>query len=293
MISAIIPTRKGRERLERNLDSVVEALRRCGEPWEIVIVDDGGGGVAPHTRPVRVVELSESRGYGPAVNAGVAEADGELLLILNDDVRLEPDTVGVLRDHFPDPSLFAVVPSIRSTLVACGDEGGKRGVWEAGLIEIAEAPSERTQPTLYPVGCCYLCPSERYRELGGYDELLAPFFWEDVDLGYRAWRRGLRILHDPRAVCHHEGSATLGEQHTHAERERIWSRNRVLFHLRRLKDPLRRAESLGAWAAVALFDANPERLAGLEQALAAYARAGQETMDGLGDVEILERAAGR
>ena len=75
--------------------------------------------------------------------------------------------------------------------------------------------------------------------------------------------------------------------------ERVWFRNRALFHLRRLKDPLRRAESLGAWAAFALFDAHSERLAGLDEALDAYSGAGPAAQDGLEDAEILERVAGR
>ena len=82
----------------------------------------------------------------------------------------------------------------------------------AGLIEIEEAPSEEPHPTFYPVGCCYLCRRAAFLGLGGYDDVFAPFFWEDVDLGYRAWRRGLASVHDPRAVCHHEGSATIGQR---------------------------------------------------------------------------------
>ena len=72
MISAVIPTYRGGERLRRNLPSVVGSLAASGEAWEVVIVDDGGGGLGPLPEGVRVVALDENRGYGPAVNAGVA-----------------------------------------------------------------------------------------------------------------------------------------------------------------------------------------------------------------------------
>lgn len=295
MISAVVPTLRGEARLARHLPGVRAALEQAGEASEIVVVDDGGGLT---TRPpgARLVTLPDNRGYGPAVNAGAAAARGEWLLVLNDDVALETDAVARLRAHFPDPELFAVVPAIRSPLAACGDEGGKRGRFEAGGLEILEAPSAEPQATLYPVGCCFLCPRQRFLALGGFDPVFAPFFWEDVDLGWRAWKRGFSVRHDPRAIAHHEGSATLAEAATLAARERVGFRNRVLFHLRTLEEPRLRAAQFGAWAAAALLEALPERRAGLAEALERHARAPRHVPPGplpetVSDAEVLRRVA--
>jgi GT2 family glycosyltransferase len=293
VISAVVPTFRGRARLERNLGSVAASLEAAGGAWEIVVVDDGGGGLEGLDPRARVLTLPENRGYGPAVNAGASAARGDYLLVLNDDVRLEPGTVAALRGRFPDPTLFAAVPRIRSPLAACGDEGGKAGEFEAGLLEIREVHADALHPTLYPVGCCFLCPRAAFLDLEGYDDAFAPFFWEDVDLGYRAWARGLRTVHVPEAVCDHEGSATLKERRTLDERERISFRNRVLFHLRNLRDPQRRAGSLGAWAAFALFETRPERLEGLAEAFALDAAARRRRGRGPSDAAILDRVTPR
>jgi GT2 family glycosyltransferase len=293
MISAVVPTYGGAGRLARNLPSVVASLAASGADWEIVVVDDGGGGVEAAWAGARVVRLAKNRGYGPAVNAGADAAAGEFLLVLNDDVRLEQGTVAALRALFPDPALFAAVPSIRSPLARSGDEAGKAGEWRGGLVEILERPAGiAPRPTLYPVGCCYLCPRALFLDLGGYDDVYAPFLWEDVDLGYRAWRRGLRVVHQPGAACDHEGSATLAERHTLEERERIGFRNRVLFHLRNVQDPALRAENLGALVAFALFEPRRERLEGLKDALAVYSGPDTRTLVGLPDRELLERSSG-
>jgi GT2 family glycosyltransferase len=291
MISAVIPTFRGAARLERYLPSVRESLGAAGEPFEIIVVDDGGGGLPELGRQVTVERLPANRGYAPAMNAGIARARGEWLLILNDDVRLERETVGRLRACFPEEHLFAAVPSILSRLATCGDEGGKIARWEAGLIEIAERPGAATRSTLYPVGCCALCPRESLAALGGFAEVYAPFFWEDVELGYRAWRRGWRVLHVPDAVCHHEGSATLRSEYAEAERDRVWFRNRVLFHLRNLQEPNRRAAFLGALASFVMLDPRDTRRQAVSEALERYAADPGEPWAGLDDTEILHRVA--
>ena len=129
--------------------------------------------------------------------------------------------------------------------------------------------------------------------MGGYDPVFAPFLWEDVDLCYRAWRQGLRVVHAPEAVCHHEGSATLREQKTLAEREAIGFRNRVLFHLRNLREAELRAEVFGALAAYALFEPIEERHIGLREALDPRRLAGRAGQGGLGDRAILEKVQPR
>lgn len=288
MISAIVPTVGARPRLERYLPSVFASLGASGQSWEVLVVDDGGG-LEDVPAPARLLSRPVSGGYGPAVNAGAAAAAGGLLLVLNDDVELEPSTVRVLHDALlAEERVFAVAPRIVSPLARCGDEGGKAGALRAGLLEIGESPAEASHPTLYAVGCCFLCRREDFLALGGYDDVYAPFFWEDVDLGYRAWRIGRACLHVPGARCRHEGSATIGARPM-PERQQAFQRSAALFHLRNLQRPVLRAGALGAWAAQALFDGRSAIGEGLAEALARFARAGRRPPEGLSDEEILAR----
>jgi GT2 family glycosyltransferase len=289
LISAIVPTRGAPGRLERYLPSVRTSLGACGDTWEILIVDDGGE-MRAVPEGARLISPRRNQGYGPAVNAGVDAARGDQLLILNDDVRLDMPTVGLLREALRVDGLFAVVPRVLSRLANTGDEAGKLGAWRAGLIEIEEVPSAPSRATFYPVGCCYLCRRQTFLELGGYDEAFAPFLWEDVDLGYRAWRRGLATITVPEAVCHHEGSATLGERPM-SERQEAWFRNWTLFHLRNMQDSRRRAAALGALAAFALFDDRAPVRAGLGAALDRFEEVGRRPSVGLSDDAILARVS--
>ena len=287
MISAVVPTAGAAARLGRLLPSVLESLAASGLASEVLVVDDGATlGQAPEG--ARLLPLEPAGGYGPAVNTGARAAAGDLLLVLNDDVRLERDCVARLVAALPERGTFAVVPAILSPLARCGDEGGKAGRWRAGLVEVEEVVAQATGPTLYPVGCCFLCRRGTFLELGGYDETFAPYFWEDVDLGWRAWRHGLASLHVPAARCHHEGSATIGT-FPMDHRLRAWERNRALFHLRNLRDPRRRAATFGAMAALALFDGRPAAVSGLAAGLAAFGNAGPHSPGGLGDEDILAR----
>jgi GT2 family glycosyltransferase len=292
VITAVVPTRAAGERLARYLPTVRASLEASGDTWEILVVDDGGG-LTSVPDGIRCLPLTPGRGYGPAVNAGAQAARGDLLLVLNDDVGLEPSTVRLLRESLlAQEGVFAVAPRIASPLARCGDEGGKAARVTAGLVAIEEAPSDEPHPTFYPVGCCYLCRRAVFLELGAYDDLYAPYFWEDVDLGYRAWRAGLASIHEPRAVCHHLGSATIGERPM-AERIRTWHRNAALFHLRNLQDPRLRAGSLGAWAAQALFDGRAPVEEGLAEALDRFAGVGRRPDAGLSDEEIFARVLRR
>ena len=207
---------------------------RRGKCWSWTTA---AGAVGGRPRGAACCPLAPARGYGPAVNAGAAVAAGELAAGAQRRRAPRAETaVARLREALAPEGVFAVVPRIVSPLSRCGDEGGKSATLRAGLVEIEEAPSSETHPTLLPGRLLLPLPRRRFLELGGYDDVYAPFFWEDVDLGYRAWRRGLASLHVPSAVCHHEGSATIGERPMD-ERLQAWHRNWALFHLRNLREP--------------------------------------------------------
>ena len=70
---------------------------------------------------------------------------------------------------------------------------------------------------------------ERFVEIGGFEPLLSPFYWEDVELSYRAWKRGYTVLYEPRSVTRHRVSSTIGNLDRDRVRK-IEQRNRLIYH---------------------------------------------------------------
>src|SRR5581483_11255699 len=66
-------------------------------------------------------------------------------------------------------------------------------------------------------------------ELGGFDELLAPFYLEDTDLGYLAWKRGWKVLYQPRSVVWHEHRGTIGKRFRDEQIQAVLKKNYLLF----------------------------------------------------------------
>jgi GT2 family glycosyltransferase len=119
----------------------------------------------------------------------------------------------------------------------------------------------------------------KYLELGGFDELLWPLYHEDIDLSYRAWRRGWRVLYEPSSVLYHLGGATSAAKYKRDELRRIVVQNTFLFQWKNIDDPAMRAEH-NAWLAPRLARAVLQRdwpfLNGFRSALGRRKRAAQQ-----------------
>jgi glycosyltransferase involved in cell wall biosynthesis len=76
-------------------------------------------------------------------------------------------------------------------------------------------------------GIASITPSRS--ELGGFDELLAPFYLEDTDLGYMAWKRGWKVLFQPRSMVWHEHRGTIGKRFREDEIQAVLKKNYLLF----------------------------------------------------------------
>ncbi len=76
---------------------------------------------------------------------------------------------------------------------------------------------------------------DKFLAIGGFEPLLSPFYWEDVELSYRAWKRGYWIRYEPRSVTRHRVSSTIGKLKRRAVRK-IEQRNRLIYHWIHLQD---------------------------------------------------------
>ncbi len=215
--SVVIPNWNGRDLLERYLPSVIAALG--GNPDnEIIVVDNGStDGSAEFVRQafprVKLLALDRNLGFGGGSNAGFRAAKNDIVVLLNSDMHVSPDFLPPLLEGFRDERVFAVSCQIffRDPATRREETGLTQGRWQDGGLKVGH----RIDPSIGDLFPCFYggggsCAFDRRKclELGGFDELLAPFYLEDTDLGYLAWKRGWQVLYQPRSVVYHEHRGT-------------------------------------------------------------------------------------
>ncbi len=262
--SVVIPNWNGRELLEKYLPSVVVAL--TGNPAnEIIVVDNGStDGSADFVRTrfpgVRVLALETNRGFGGGSNAGFEAARNDIVVLLNSDMRVAPDFLQPLLDGFTDENVFAVSCQIFfSDPNKLREETGlTQGWWENGGLRVRH----RNDPAITGVYPCFYggggsCAFDRrkFLELGGFDELLAPFYLEDTDLGFLAWKRGWKVLYQPNSVVYHEHRGTIGKRFSETRIQAVLRKNYLLFSWKNIHEWPRLATHFAAVCGGVIFSA--------------------------------------
>lgn len=254
--SVVIPNWNGRDLLERYLPSVVEAL--AGQPKnEIIVVDNGSDDgsadlVRSHFPGVRVVALPQNLGFGGGANAGFRAAKNDVVVLLNSDMRVQPDFLKPLLDGFTGPDIFAVSCQIFLSDPAKRREetGLTEGWWENGKLRVSHREDPQVTelfPCFYPGGGSAAFDRRKFLELGGFDELFRPFYLEDTDLGFLAWKRGWKVFYEPRSVVFHEHRGTIGRRFTPAYVDAVLKKNYLLFAWKHMDRTM--ALSASCWSA--------------------------------------------
>ena len=256
--TVVIPNWNGRDLLEKYLPSVVTAL--SGNPRnEILVVDNGSSDdsasfVRKHFPAVTLLALPKNLGFGGGSNAGFRAARNQIVVLLNSDMRVEPDFLEPLLAGFEEPDVFAV-----SCQIFLGDPSKRReetglteGWWEQGKLRVSHRDDpavDRPFPCFYAGGGSSAFDRLKFLELGGFDELLAPFYLEDTDLGFLAWKRGWKVLYQPASIVFHEHRGTIGRKFSPAYIDSILKKNYLLFAWKNIHRWSRLLASLrAAWA---------------------------------------------
>lgn len=243
-VSVVIPSRDGRELLERLFVSLRRELD--GFTHEIIVVDNGSSDGTRAWLPGDVIcEHSEKPlSFAAAVNRGIRRARYSHVLLLNNDMTLEPGFLPPLFEAFDRvPDLFCATAQILFPEGSRREETGK-AVWclrrgpEDFFLRCDEPlAGEDHSYVLYGSGGCSLYGREKLRAVGGLNEKFHPAYVEDMDLGWRGWQRGWPTVFAAGAKVVHRHRATTSRFYTARELERAVEVNLLKWMQRSVASP--------------------------------------------------------
>jgi GT2 family glycosyltransferase len=237
-VSFVVPTYNQRELMDFCLPALLE---EAGERHTVIVVDDAGTDdtteYVRRTYPrVQVIRLERNLGFAGAVRAGIAASTTPLFALINNDAQVRPGFLEWILPHFAQQDVFAVCAHIELP-EGSPVETGRVVASFSGILEPHHLPpTEKPAPILYAGGASSVFHRARYEALGGLDTLYHPFYWEDIELGYRAWRVGWRSVFEPRASVLHRRRATIGPRFGDDYANQTFLKNALLFVLKNVRD---------------------------------------------------------
>jgi len=238
LVSVIIPALKRPDLTRRCVNSLLRQSLPATE-YEIIVVESEAdpSTVLPDPLPlnVRRIELLENYGTTGSINRGVEDSSSEYILLLNNDVELEPKFLATLISRlsnghqygFATGKLLSATPP-RDRLDGAGDAlvlGG--GAFRLGNCDLDVGQFNDPRPMLAGCGAATMFRRSVFEEAGGLDEDFFAYL-DDIDLALRAQLLGHEGIYVPDAVAYHVGSATLGEPF-HQKIVEWMTRNQILM----------------------------------------------------------------
>ena len=254
-VDIVIPTFNGKELLAANLPVLLSEVGFTTETAppdikvNVIIVDDGSkdGTVAFLTEQfptVKIIARPKQGGFSLAVNDGMSAGQGEFILCLNNDIEVTKGFLLPLLESFTDPALFAVT----ARLLISDEKKPDQMINESGhaiffancRLKQRRIPSKIIEKITKPIpvsfapGACVLYRRSILEKLGGFDPVFAPFYWEDVDISYRALKRGYKILYQPASTVYHKHSTTINKHFIKEYVDAIFWRNLLILNWKNL-----------------------------------------------------------
>ncbi|HEX5044647.1 MAG TPA: glycosyltransferase [Candidatus Polarisedimenticolaceae bacterium] len=212
-LSIVIPSRNGAARLPETLASI--GAQELDAPVDVLVVSDGSSdGTAemaagfsfPWGAP-RVLAHARGQGRASACNSGLAGAAGEVIVVLDDDMTLLP---GALRAHaafhaaHPGTAMRARITLAPFPRDACFARFTAREEAEQEALLLRHRED-------VPFSLCltghFSAPKHVLEEVGGFDATISRYGFEDIELGYRLSRAGVRLRYEPAAASLHRAHA--------------------------------------------------------------------------------------
>jgi GT2 family glycosyltransferase len=238
-VSIVIPMHGQYASTRRCLAAI--AYAPTAVPYELIVVDDGSRDdsarwLAEEAPAVRVVRHDFARGFNQACCSGAAQAQGEYIVLLNNDT--EPcarwlEELLAPFDQWSDTGLVGaqLVMADGRLQEAGGIVWGNGEPWNYGRGGNPYDPRfAYARQVDYASGAALAIRAELWRQVGGFSPEFSPAYYEDTDLAFKVREAGLQVRYAPLArVIHHEGVSNGSDTEAAEGLKRYQAINAPLF----------------------------------------------------------------
>lgn len=210
MLSIIIPILNQHEMSTECIQAVMEGT--IG--YEIIVIDNGSD--PPFYPPfsgfneIQVIRNEENLGFPAAVNQGLRAAKGDVIILLNNDVIVSPNSLNRLADRLdtfdvvgPTTNFCAGMQKVQIPSYQSKEELDKEIEY---LYESSRGEAEEVN---WIIGFCMVFKISVWKAVGDFDTTLWPCTGEEIDFCFRAKEKGFKIGIARDIYVHHEGSVTF------------------------------------------------------------------------------------
>ena len=241
--SVVIPTYNGANLVDACMRAILETVPRSFDV-EIIVADDCSTddtrAVVAHWSGcddrVRLVANRVNRGFLDNCNAAAESAEGDVLVLLNNDtVPLDGWLTALLRTIAHQPNVGVVGGKLLfpdGRLQEAGGalfkdaSGANIGKWDPSPLRPLYCAAREAD---YCSGALLATPLPLWRKLGGFDTAFRPAYYEDADYCFRVRDAGYRVLYQPESVAVHIEGATSGTNlDTGVKRAQVVNRQKFL-----------------------------------------------------------------
>jgi GT2 family glycosyltransferase/4-amino-4-deoxy-L-arabinose transferase-like glycosyltransferase len=210
------------------LDALEAVAAHTPEPYEVIVVDNEPPADRPRTSTLLAAETSGVRlvcadrnlGFAGGNNLGVEHARGSTICFLNPDVIVSPGWLEPLIAALDDPVVGIAAPVLVDPDGSLQEAG--QLLHDDGCTAAVGGPEVRpddwsqafTRDVDYASAACWVVRRDEFLDLGGFDGLYHPAYFEDVDYALRVEAGGkrTRLVADVPVVHHHgHGSSVDGQ----------------------------------------------------------------------------------
>ena len=208
-VSIIIVNYNGKELLQKCLDSL---LKVNYDNFEIILVDNNStdGTVEFITKnypSLIIIKLDSNKGFAEPNNVAAKISKGKYLLFLNNDTVVTPNFISEMVKVMETDKKIAVCQSLLLKPDGSVDSSGDF-IDHLGVVYNSKTEIDEIREVSSARGASMLVRSDIFEKLDGFDQKFFITF-EDVDLCWRSWILGYRVLIIPTSIVYHEGGITI------------------------------------------------------------------------------------